>query len=80
MSYMTDLLPAQLLPAGNIIFGVVFSLGSISGPFFGGLAIQYMPNGNFLLILGLMLALVIIAVSLFQPKNETEKKGMQSSL
>ncbi|WP_455661814.1 MFS transporter [Pradoshia sp.] len=80
MSYMTDLLPVQLLPAGNIIFGVVFSLGSIAGPFFGGLAIQFMPGGNFLLILGLMLALILIAVSLFKPKNEPEKKGMQTSL
>ncbi len=80
MSYMTDLLPVQLLPAGNIIFGVVFSVGSIAGPFFGGLAIQFMPGGNFLLILGLMLILILIAVSLFKPKNEPEKKGMQPSL
>ena len=80
MSYMTDLLPQQLLPAGNIIFGVVFSLGSIAGPFFGGLAIQYMPDGNFLLILGLMLALILVAVSFFKPKNIAENKGMPSSL
>lgn len=80
MSYMTDLLPPQLLPAGNIIFGVVFSIGSIAGPFFGGLAIQFMPGGNFLLVLGAMLIIILTAVSLFKPKYEDTKKGMHSSI
>ncbi|OCA82607.1 MULTISPECIES: MFS transporter [unclassified Bacillus (in: firmicutes)] len=66
ISYMTDLLPTQLLPAGNIICGIVFSLGSISGPFFGGLAIQYLPNGNFLLVISVILLLIFIALSRFK--------------
>ena len=69
ISYMTDLLPVQLLPAGNIICGIVFSLGSISGPFFGGLAIQYLPNGNFLLIISLIQLLIFIALITFKRKS-----------
>jgi MFS family permease len=72
ISYMTDLLPTQLLPAGNIICGIVFSLGSISGPFFGGLAIQYLPNGNFLLVISIILLLIFIALIKFKrnPLND----------
>ena len=32
---MTDLLPRHLLPAGNILSGIAFSLGSIMGPVLG---------------------------------------------
>src|SRR5699024_1955361 len=32
ISYMTDLLPIHLLPAGNILVGIFFSIGSIAGP------------------------------------------------
>jgi MFS family permease len=78
ISYMTDLLPKQLLPAGNIICGIVFSLGSISGPFFGGLAIQYLPNGNFLLVISIILLLIFIALIKFKQKSYTN--NIQSSV
>ena len=71
ISYMTDLLPTYLLPAGNIICGIVFSLGSISGPFFGGLAIQYLPNGNFLIIISMIQLLIFIALIKFKRKPVT---------
>src|SRR5690625_5939458 len=32
ISYMTDLLPRSLLPAGNLMVAIAFSFGSISGP------------------------------------------------
>ena len=37
---MTDLLPRHLLPAGNILAGIAFSLGSILGPVLGGVFIE----------------------------------------
>ena len=37
---MTDLLPRHLLPAGNILSGIAFSLGSILGPVLGGVFIE----------------------------------------
>ncbi|MBL3199574.1 MFS transporter, partial [Klebsiella pneumoniae] len=35
LGFMTDLLPRHLLPAGNILSGIAFSLGSIMGPVLG---------------------------------------------
>ncbi len=58
MSYMTDLLPTSLLPAGNIMFGICFSIGSISGPFLGGIFVQLFPNISFFyLILGVLVGI-----------------------
>ena len=78
ISYMTDLLPKELLPAGNIICGIVFSLGSISGPFFGGLAIQYLPNGNFLFVISMIQLVIFIAI--FKYKKKPFINPIQSSV
>ena len=78
ISYMTDLLPKELLPAGNIICGIVFSLGSISGPFFGGLAIQYLPNGNFLFVISMIQLVIFIAI--FKYKKKSFISPIQSSV
>ena len=78
ISYMTDLLPKELLPAGNIICGIVFSLGSISGPFFGGLAIQYLPNGNFLFVISMIQLVIFIAI--FKYKKKSFINPIQSSV
>ena len=40
LGFMTDLLPRHLLPAGNILSGIAFSLGSILGPVLGGVFIE----------------------------------------
>lgn len=62
MSYMTDLLPNSLLPAGNILLGIVFSLGSISGPFFGGLFIQLLPGVSLFYLMVILLILILFAL------------------
>lgn len=67
VSFMADLLPKQLLPAGNIMCGISFSLGSIVGPYFGGIFIDLFPNASFFYILAIFL--LIIAVT-FALKNE----------
>lgn len=71
ISYMADLLPRELLPAGNIMCGIFYSIGSISGPFFGGLAIQFLPGGSFFYGLGLMLMFIFIALMVFRPEHAT---------
>ena len=80
ISYMTDLLPTYLLPAGNIICGIVFSLGSISGPFLGGLAIEYLPNGNFLIVISIIQLLIFIALSKFKRKSHISSTESASSV
>lgn len=62
ISFMTDLLPAALLPAGNIMVGITFSLGSISGPFLGGLYVQAFPGMSFFYLIVAMLIIILGAI------------------
>lgn len=63
ISYMADILPKSLLPAGNIMCGITFSLGSIIGPYIGGVFIEYFPGISFFHIITVMLLLVFFAVT-----------------
>lgn len=47
LAYLTDLAPVQLLPIGNMIASIHFSLGSMFGPYTGGVMIQHF-GGEFL--------------------------------
>lgn len=69
ITYMADLTPKNLLPTGNLLCGVFFSLGSLSGPIFGGLYLQY-SNLSFLLLIAMVLLLVLIINIIY-----TVKKG-----
>ncbi|SIS48888.1 MFS transporter [Salimicrobium flavidum] len=61
ISYMTDLLPQELLPAGNILCGMAFSIGSIMGPFLSGVVLDVFPGVSlFLLIVGLLTVIFLI--------------------
>ncbi|WP_156291707.1 MFS transporter [Oceanobacillus salinisoli] len=60
IAFMTDLLPSSLLPAGNLMISIVFSIGSISGPFLGGAFVENFPNVSFFyLIVGVLLFIVV---------------------
>jgi MFS family permease len=69
ISYMADLLPRQLLPAGNLMCGIFFSMGSIIGPFVGGLSIQFLKGGSFFYVISMMLFMIFIALTTFKPKS-----------
>lgn len=57
LSYMTDLTPLELLPAGNILVGMSFSLGSIIGPSATGIMIGLFGNDVFYFVItGLLVA------------------------
>ncbi|MFA1822074.1 MFS transporter [Virgibacillus oceani] len=62
IAYMTDLLPQNLLPAGNLMVGITFSIGSISGPFIGGIYVDLFPNVSFFYLLSAILMLVAAAL------------------
>lgn len=62
ISYMTDLLPLSLLPAGNLMIGISFSLGSISGPILGGLFVEILPGVSFFYLIAGMLILILVAL------------------
>ncbi|ASK61080.1 MFS transporter [Virgibacillus phasianinus] len=64
ITYLADVLPRSLLPTGNIMTGVAFSIGSISGPYLGGLFIQIIPGVSFFYVIVGMLLFVLIATIL----------------
>lgn len=69
ISYMADLLPSNLLPTGNLLCGIFFSLGSITGPFIGGIIIQFL-EGGFFFVMSSMLLIIFISLGLFKEKSE----------
>lgn len=78
ISYMTDLLPKALLPAGNILCGAAFSIGSITGPIVGGFYLDYIENASFFLMLGVFLGLVTLLMIFFGPKTTKHTKNPES--
>ncbi|MGE7921045.1 MFS transporter [Viridibacillus sp. NPDC093762] len=68
ITYMTDLTPKELLPTGNLLCGIFFSLGSLSGPFLGGLYLQFVTQYSFLLLVSIML-LSVFFISLIGGKT-----------
>jgi MFS family permease len=77
ISYMADLLPKPLLPAGNLMCGIFFSFGSISGPFIGGLAIQWLKGISFFYVISTMLLLIFIA--LVAVRNDAPEQQAKSA-
>lgn len=62
IAYMTDIIPNHLLPTGNLMISIVFSIGSISGPFLGGVFIELFPKVSFFYLIAVVLFIVIAAV------------------
>ncbi|WP_042142072.1 MFS transporter [Paucisalibacillus sp. EB02] len=74
ISYMTDLLPPSLLPAGNLLCSIAFSIGSLGGPYIGGLFIQFLPGVSFFYMIAIVLGFIIIAMVL-KRNNVTAIRG-----
>jgi MFS family permease len=69
ISYMTDLVPKNLLPTGNLLCGIFFSFGSLSGPIIGGLFIKFTENVSFFYIISTMLLTLSIIIFAFGKKT-----------
>lgn len=72
ISYMADLLPKELLPAGNLMCGIFFSFGSISGPFIGGVAIELLEGISFFYVISTMLLLIFVAIVAVRPDRASQ--------
>ncbi|ALS74650.1 MFS transporter [Planococcus rifietoensis] len=71
ISYMTDLMPKELLPTGNLLCGVAFSVGSLLGPAAGGLFLEVTEQLSFLLLItGILLTLFTI-IAFKGPRKQT---------
>ncbi|MGI2329547.1 MFS transporter [Planococcus sp. YIM B11945] len=73
ISFMADLMPKELLPTGNLLCGIAFSVGSLIGPFLGGLFVGYVEGFSFLLLIAGILLLIglVIAIRGKQIRKET---------
>nr|WP_106781160.1 MFS transporter [Lysinibacillus timonensis] len=65
ITYMADLTPKDLLPTGNLLCGIFFSLGSLMGPFVGGFYLQIVQSVSFLLFMAAMIFIIFMIVYLF---------------
>lgn len=69
ISYMSDLAPKELLPTGNLLCGIFFSLGSLIGPIFGGLFLEFDTSLSFLLLVSLFLGALFMISVIVKPKT-----------
>ena len=69
ISYMADLTPKELLPTGNLLCGMFFSIGSLTGPFMGGLFLELVEGFSFLWLVSLFL-LALSMLSLLKTKAQ----------
>ncbi|WP_246202579.1 MFS transporter [Virgibacillus doumboii] len=76
ISFLADILHPSLLPAGNLMTGIAFSIGSIIGPYIGGLFIEYFPGISFFYVIVFML--VIILAATYFKKNAGTKMDTQA--
>ena len=68
ISFMSDLTPKNLLPTGNLLCGIFFSIGSLTGPFAGGLFLEFIENVSYLLIISILFGVLFI-ISLYGLKK-----------
>ena len=75
IAYMTDLTPKGLLPTGNLLCGIAFSIGSLTGPFFGGLFLQFSSGVSFLWLVATLLFVICLAIVFYRPRKDPAHVG-----
>ncbi|ADI00259.1 MFS transporter [Salisediminibacterium selenitireducens] len=65
IAYLADLVPASLLPTGNVMTAVLFAVGSMTGPVVGGVLIEWVGQGAIYYSISLMLLLMFSAGVVF---------------
>lgn len=70
ISYMSDLTPKNLLPTGNLLCGIFFSVGSLTGPFAGGLFLEFIEDVSYLLIIAILFGMLFV-ISLYGTKRKS---------
>ncbi|MBB5174668.1 MFS transporter [Texcoconibacillus texcoconensis] len=77
IAYLADLLPTSLLPTGNVMIAVLFALGSMTGPYLGGIFISWFGSGSVYYSISMMLFVLLIANFIFthSQKNEEGKES-----
>ncbi|HWK21840.1 MAG TPA: MFS transporter [Ureibacillus sp.] len=68
ITYMAELTPKALLPNGNLLISIFFSIGSLVGPTIGGIYLQYIKAYSFLLFIAIILFVMLLIVFFFGKK------------
>ncbi|SIT93153.1 Predicted arabinose efflux permease, MFS family [Edaphobacillus lindanitolerans] len=68
ISYMTDLTPKMFLPMGNLLCGIFFSVGSLTGPILGGYVVGREAGIGYLTFIAMFIALLFIVFLIGRPQ------------
>ncbi|MDZ5610095.1 MFS transporter [Bacillus pseudomycoides] len=79
LGFMTDLLPRHLLPAGNILSGIAFSIGSILGPVLGGIFIEKIQYTSFFIAVMIIMAIIALLYITYM-KSQLASRKIESRL
>ncbi|WP_017549353.1 MFS transporter [Salinicoccus carnicancri] len=70
ISYMTDITPKTNLPAGNLMAGIMFSIGSISGPVVGGAIIGTTGGAHYFTFFACLILVLVVMNIFFMQKRK----------
>lgn len=70
ITYMADLIPRNLFPAGSILAGILFSIGSITGPVLSGMTIHWSERYGFFMLLSFMLMAIFVVLVKFRKETK----------
>lgn len=74
LAYLTDLLPRTYLSTANAVASVHFSVGSILGPYVGGLLIQWVGGKALFYFIAFSLLSFVLLASLYRDSAKTAEK------
>ncbi|WP_206186471.1 MFS transporter [Thermoflavimicrobium daqui] len=80
LSYLADLLPAHALPKANSMASIHFSLGSMLGPYMGGLLIQYFGGGSLFYLISTILGGFVILAVFYRSTTENRREETTSMM
>ncbi|MHA6260793.1 MFS transporter [Sporosarcina sp. CAU 1771] len=75
IAYMSDLTPKSLLPTGNLLCGIFFSIGSLTGPILGGYILEVKKDFNYLFLFPIFLVVLFIITLIGRPNRKVEQVG-----
>lgn len=73
IAFLTDTIPKQLLPAGNLLVGICFSFGSITGPFLSGLVIDLFKQISFFYFIAVILLFIFTGLHAYKKDKQLSK-------
>ncbi|MFX3619259.1 MAG: MFS transporter [Sporolactobacillus sp.] len=80
MSYVSDMLDRPLLPLGNILLSIFYSIGCMTGPVAGNLLIGQKPDGRLFFGFSFMLLLISFSTALHQMLRTKHLRTAQQGL